>query len=362
LGAFSHDCFAQVLDIVSRGADLLNMSAQDLSDMARDTGVAPYKVNLFIQRTRALLRLAKVSRRAARRLGFGSVCVEVPLFRREDLRRKNRLGSGAFGNVVAGTLSDASVAVKTARPWLGGTDAERAAYEDRVHFEFALEKVVCSFLRALPNKECVSEFLGVIEDPAGADPPELVFAFHYHGQLERYVEGHAAELMADPPLLVRWLADMAAGVASLHAHSIVHYDVHLRNFLVSSDKRVLLSDFGLARHESCDFLDDLFPFVEMPCRLSGPAVDTFTLGRCWYLLLTGGRGANLKNEWFNGEEKRHLTAAERETAAEEAARALSALPAAAAEVKGTLQAMLSERPPDMAAVAQTMKRLAIARS
>ena len=40
---------------------------------------------------------------------------------------------------------------------------------------------------------------------------------------------------------------MARGVAHLHQHKIVHRDLASRNFLVTSKRRILVSDFGLSR-------------------------------------------------------------------------------------------------------------------
>ena len=51
--------------------------------------------------------------------------------------------------------------------------------------------------------------------------------------------------------------DMARGLAYLHAQQppIVHRDVALRNFLVSSSGSVMISDFGLARKSAMLELD-----------------------------------------------------------------------------------------------------------
>jgi hypothetical protein len=47
--------------------------------------------------------------------------------------------------------------------------------------------------------------------------------------------------------LVALACDMAAGVAHLHAHGLVHRDIALRNFLLSAEGRAMICDFGLAR-------------------------------------------------------------------------------------------------------------------
>ena len=47
--------------------------------------------------------------------------------------------------------------------------------------------------------------------------------------------------------IIRILCDMARGLAHLHKYNIVHRDVALRNFLVGSNGRVMVCDFGMSR-------------------------------------------------------------------------------------------------------------------
>jgi tRNA A-37 threonylcarbamoyl transferase component Bud32 len=275
----------RLLDTVTSGADLRSFTASDVvGAQGLLTGLPRLHSELAWTRIRRLLVKARVATLASRRLGFlheSKLDVPVTVLPAAAVTLEQALGRGFYGSVSAGRLGEATVAVKTALPRPPG-EPDREAHEDRAMVLFSLENVICSHLQRQPHAN-VTSYLGCIEAANG--PPQLVFAFHYNGALDQYLQRHEAEALADPALLLRWMGDMAAGLASLHERRLVHYDVNLRNFLLSSAKRVLLSDFGLTRHETCPLFDDGFP-PEMPAHLAGRAVDLFMLGRCFWLLLT----------------------------------------------------------------------------
>ncbi len=275
----------RLLDTVTTGADLRSFTASDVvGAQGLLTGLPRLHSELAWARIRRLLVKARVATLASRRLGFlheSALSVPVTVLPAAAVRLEQVLGRGFYGGVSAGRLGEATVAVKTALPRPPG-EPDRETHEDRATVLFSLENVICSHLQQRPHAN-VTSYLGCIEAANG--PPQLVFAFHYNGSFEQYVQRHEAEVLADRALLLRWMGDMAAGLASLHERHLVHYDVNLRNFLLSSAKHVLLSDFGLTRHETCPLFDDGFP-PEMPAHVAGRAVDLFMLGRCFWLLLT----------------------------------------------------------------------------
>lgn len=50
-----------------------------------------------------------------------------------------------------------------------------------------------------------------------------------------------------PPFYLSILLHMSSGILHLHSSHLVHRDIALRNFLVSTNHRILLCDFGLSR-------------------------------------------------------------------------------------------------------------------
>ena len=78
-----------------------------------------------------------------------------------------------------------------------------------------------------------------------ADAGAYFFAMELaNGDLQQRVGGRISSARA-----VDWLLQAAAGVQHAHDHGIIHCDLKPSNLLLSKDKRVLVSDFGLARRE-----------------------------------------------------------------------------------------------------------------
>ena len=140
------------------------------------------------------------------------------------------LGEGAYGRVFKGTLRDVQpVAVKALHS--GGSPAL-----------FAHE---CALLRDLrcPN---VVQFLGVVASPtAGA---LLVTEFCGGGDLFRALaRPNAATLFAWDRWGRRVAADVARGLAFLHAARVVHFDMKSQNVLLTETGVAKIADVGLAR-------------------------------------------------------------------------------------------------------------------
>ncbi len=108
---------------------------------------------------------------------------------------------------------------------------------------------------------CVDEFaISNGLEPARGDARCLVFALSMYGDLDHYKDRQRGELRAQPWQYLKFMLDMARGVQLLHSLDLVHCDIALRNFLVSSEKVVMLSDFGLARHHALPLRPDSGPF------------------------------------------------------------------------------------------------------
>ena len=141
------------------------------------------------------------------------------------------LGEGAYGRVYRGTLRSVQpVAVKALH---AGGSAESFAQE-------------CALLRdcRCPN---VVAFLGMCW-PAGGGAPLLVTEFCAGGDLFRALaRPNAAALFAWHKWGRRVAADVARGLAFLHARRVVHFDLKSNNVLLTSSGEAKIADVGLAR-------------------------------------------------------------------------------------------------------------------
>jgi serine/threonine protein kinase/tetratricopeptide (TPR) repeat protein len=73
--------------------------------------------------------------------------------------------------------------------------------------------------------------------------PFLVMSYAPHGSIRRlYPEG----TVLDAGTVLSYVRDIAEALQFAHDHGLIHRDVKPENMLVSSDKRLLLGDFGLA--------------------------------------------------------------------------------------------------------------------
>ena len=113
----------------------------------------------------------------------------------------------------------------------------------------------------------------------------------------RYYEGGtlARELSLAPlplPLALRVLADVAAGMAYLHANDAVHQDVKTQNVYLHGG-RAALGDFGSTYFQAQGGRVSGSPFYMAPevyeGQLTGPASDVYSFGVLAHELLTGTR-------------------------------------------------------------------------
>jgi hypothetical protein len=99
----------------------------------------------------------------------------------------------------------------------------------------------------------------------------------------------------DPARVVRIMADLAEGVAAVHARGLIHRDIKPSNVILHDDGRPWLVDFGLAAHLGSPRLRQVAgsPPYMAPEQAQGHGdrvdhrVDIFALGGVLYALLTG---------------------------------------------------------------------------
>ena len=137
-----------------------------------------------------------------------------------------------------------------------------------------------------------------------------------------YCPSGARELIgkADEITLLRFIRDVASGLAYMHQHDMLHRDIKPDNILRKADGTFVLTDFGLSknmhstllrnssRNLSADSVDNLFagtveymaPELFTPDPLAVKATDVWALGVTLYEIITGevpffGKGGSMMN-------------------------------------------------------------------
>ena len=114
----------------------------------------------------------------------------------------------------------------------------------------------------------------------------------------------------DEDCVLQWFADLAFAIDYIHEQGVVHRDIKLGNVLLSSDGRVVLSDFGISRllserlRSDVNAVNTMVSEVSTAARLvmgtqgymapevargeeATPAADSYSLGVMFVYLLTG---------------------------------------------------------------------------
>jgi serine/threonine protein kinase len=152
---------------------------------------------------------------------------EAVLIDPEQIKIKELLGTGGFGEVKLAEYLSTQVAVKLLKKDMS----------EEVMKEFHDESAIMSSMRH-PN---IVLFMGVV-----VYPPMLVMELMPKGSVFKIL--HVDKTKLDWTLILKMAADAAKGMSFLHGHDpvIVHRDLKSLNLLVSRDWNVKVSDFGLS--------------------------------------------------------------------------------------------------------------------
>tara|TARA_R110002072_G_scaffold92820_1_gene206185 strand:+ start:2910 stop:5267 length:2358 start_codon:yes stop_codon:yes gene_type:complete len=187
------------------------------------------------------------------------------------------LGAGAMGAVFRARELETQrvVAIKVLHP--GADPAARS--------RFAREGLAMARLNH-------PHLLGVHAALEDLPEPVLVLEFAPQGSL-------ASRLQAGPlapELAIRWIGELASGLAVAHAEGILHRDLKPENVLFDEEGRPKLADFGLARVEDEARLTATHEVLGTPLYMApeqalgeaaSEAVDVYALGAVLYHCLTG---------------------------------------------------------------------------
>ena len=197
----------------------------------------------------------------------------------KQYRLVRELGRGGMGVVYEGidTRDNSRVAVKLLHPWLVSADS---SYFDR----FEREAHIAALLRS-PYTVRLVDF-GVADE-------------NYFLVME-YIDGSSlADLIEQGPVepmrALRIAIDIARALEEAVARGVVHRDIKPANVLITSDGRVKVTDFGIARHEGGSGLTAAGAFVgtadyAAPEQVTGESdhrSDIYSLGATLYCMLVG---------------------------------------------------------------------------
>lgn len=184
---------------------------------------------------------------------------------------QRQLGTGSFGEVwfARDRIQATDVAIKLLGPHV-------------TLDQFLLETQLMTRLR---SHDRVATIMNVVLEPAGSF---IVMEYLPNGSVEQRLAANDVTLVE----AVRWTREALDALAHAHELGVLHRDVKPGNFLLDSDERAVLSDFGIAEDTARNLLANsaVYGRHAAPELLNGGgssvATDIFAMGCTLYRLLT----------------------------------------------------------------------------
>ena len=147
------------------------------------------------------------------------------------------LGRGAYGTVFKATRT---------RDGQNTIVAAKKVFDDQNQKKLSSE--VINFLKVPTDHDNIIK----LYDVKYAHHSMWIFTeYCEEGDLNKYFRNHITELMNTPAKL-DIIRQIANGLGYLHDHDIVHRDLKPANILITQNKTVKITDFGLAKyHDNC---------------------------------------------------------------------------------------------------------------
>lgn len=180
---------------------------------------------------------------------FENSKVKIKEMNRSQIQLKNLIGNGQYGEVFKAEYSDPysklnlTVAVKQSKP-VRTSEHEFAENAD-TRTQKLLEEAFIMQQFDHPN---IIKLIGICKTL----PVFMVIEFCEFGDLRRYLSEirknvTSPENLVPVNLKLNWVIQLASALSYLENLNYVHRDVALRNLLLTTDKQIKLSDFGLSR-------------------------------------------------------------------------------------------------------------------
>jgi HD-GYP domain-containing protein (c-di-GMP phosphodiesterase class II)/tRNA A-37 threonylcarbamoyl transferase component Bud32 len=151
-------------------------------------------------------------------------------------------------------------------------------------------------LAAIDHPHVVAAFDAGTFTPSGSSHAEmhyLVLELVTGGDLEHFIYDNGPQPVARA---CEWARQAAAGLQAAHNRHLIHRDLKPSNLLLTTDRRVKIVDFGLARRFSSSLtktkalvgsVDFMAPEQSLDPTSVGPAADVYGLGATLFWILTG---------------------------------------------------------------------------
>lgn len=155
----------------------------------------------------------------------------VPFYHPSDIKIKEDLNQGHFGEVRRGWLSTGGTSVDVAIKSLKTPNSDTLRREAEIIISLHHDNVL--------------ELLGIVIDTDTHQSVSVIFPFMANGELLEYLVMKKDRISLIQ--LLKFSIDVSSGMEYLVSKNIVHRDLAARNCFLDADSVVKVGDFGLSR-------------------------------------------------------------------------------------------------------------------
>ncbi|GAV77672.1 Pkinase_Tyr domain-containing protein, partial [Cephalotus follicularis] len=170
---------------------------------------------------------------------------------------KEEIARGAFASVHKGSYIGQEVAVKIivwddddSQKTKSQADAIKEAFIREVEVWYNLDHPnIAKLIGATLDTTAIRFYNDKDQIVMPTCKPCIVVEYLLGGTLKSYLKNNLGKKLA-LQIVIQFALDIAKGLSYLHSKNIIHRDMKTDNLLLTKDRRIKITDFGVSRHEN----------------------------------------------------------------------------------------------------------------